>query len=319
MPEWHDFKRLLPYSNIRPMETFNIKKILVPIDFSETSLTALNHAKYVAKLNKADLTLLNIVESTYSYTPALDYSTMSYTNFASYEKSIVKQSKEHLLKLSQKLKKSGININTIVTTGWVKEEIINTAKSIHADIIIMGTHGVKGMREFITGSNTFRVVNEAECPVLSFRKNSEKPGFKNILVPFRDHPHSREKVDYAIKMAEIYGSKISVLGIDTDEDKMQLKKITLEAEQIKNIVEKHGIGCNVKVKSSPYVAEKILKYAAKKKIDLIVIMADIDRMSISELFMGPFAQQMVNHSTIPILSIRPTFNPNTVNLGGYGW
>jgi nucleotide-binding universal stress UspA family protein len=183
----------------------------------------------------------------------------------------------------------------------------------------MGTHGVKGFREFITGSNTFRIVNEAECPVLSFRKDVTQLGFKNILIPFRDHPHSREKVDYAIRMAEIYGAKITVLGVDTDDDSAQFKKIVLEAEQIKSIVEKHGLECSVKVKSSPYLIDKVLKYAQKKNADLIVIMADIDRMRISELFMGPFGQQMVNHSPIPILSIRPTFNPDTVDLHGYGW
>jgi nucleotide-binding universal stress UspA family protein len=274
----------------------------------------------VAKLNKADLTILNIVESTFSYAPSTDYTALAFTNLASYEKSLIKHSKEHLLKLAQKLKKKeGINVNTIVNTGWVKEEILETAKSTRADIIIMGTHGVKGFREFITGSNTFRIVNEAHCPVLSFRKDNDKLGFKNILIPFRDRPHSREKVDYAIRMAEIYGAKITVLGIDTDDDSATFKKLVLEAEQIKSIVEKHGLECSIKVKSSPYLVEKVLKYANKKNVDLIVIMADIDRMRVSELFMGPFAQQMVNHSPIPILSIRPTFNPDTVDLHGYGW
>jgi nucleotide-binding universal stress UspA family protein len=302
------------------MEMFNIKKILVPIDFSETSLTALDHAVYIAKLNTADITLINVVESTYSYAPSTDYTALSFTNLESYEKSVVKQSKEHLIKLAQKIKKKeGVNIISIVTTGWVKEEILDTAESTKADIIIMGTHGVKGFREFITGSNTFRVVNEAKCPVLSVRKNTEQPGFKNILLPFRDKPHSREKVDYAIKMAELYGAKIHVLGIDTDEDKEHFKKIELEATQIKRIIEKHGIGCNVKVKSSPYLAEKVLKYAKKKNIDMVVIMADIDRMRISEYFMGPFAQQMVNHSPIPVLSIRPAFNADMIDLHGYGW
>jgi nucleotide-binding universal stress UspA family protein len=302
------------------MEAFNIKRILVPIDFSETSMKALDHAVYVAKINKADLTLINIVESTYSYAPSTDYTALAFSNLAAYEKSLIKHSKENLLKLSQNIKKkNGLNVNSIVTSGWVKEEILETAKNIRADIIIMGTHGVKGVREFITGSNTFRIANEAQCPVLSIQKNIDKMGFRNIIVPFRDHPHSREKVDYAIGMAKIYGAKISVLGIDTDDDKAQFKKLVLEAEQIKHIVEKHGIECTVKVKSSPYLVEKVLKYAEKKNADLIVIMADIDRMRISELFMGPFAQQMVNHSPIPVLSIRPTFNPDTVDLHGYGW
>jgi len=302
------------------METFNIKRILVPIDFSETSLTALDHAVYIAKLNTADITLINVMESTYSYAPSTDYTALTFTNLESYEKSVLKQSKEHLLKLTQRIKKKdGVNIVGIVSTGWVKEEILEAAESTRADIIIMGTHGVKGFREFITGSNTFRVANEAKCPVLSVRKQSKEPGFKNILMPFRDRPHSREKVDYAIKMAELYGAKVHVLGIDTDDDKDQFKKIELEAAQIKRIVEKHGIACNVKVKSSPYLADKVLKYAKKKNADLVVVMADLDKMQISEFFMGPFAQQMVNHSPIPVLSIRPAYNPDMIDLHGYGW
>lgn len=302
------------------METFNIKKILVPIDFSETSLKALDHAVYIAKKNSADITLINVVESTYSYAPSTDYTALTYTNLESYEKSVIKQSKEHLLSLTQKIKKKeGVNIIGIVTSGWVKEEILDTAESMKADIIVMGTHGVKGFKEFITGSNTFRIVNEAKCPVLSVRKNVEPGKVKKILLPFRDKPHSREKVDYAIRMAELFGAKIFVLGIDTDDDDEQFRKIELEAAQIKRIVEKHGIDCNVKVKSSPYVADRILKYAKKKKVNMVVIMADLDRMRISEYFMGPFAQQMVNHSPIPVMSIRPTFNPDTVDLHGYGW
>jgi nucleotide-binding universal stress UspA family protein len=302
------------------METFNIKKILVPIDFSETSLKALDHAVLIAKQNTADITLINVVESTYSYAPSTDYTALTFTNLASYEKSVVKQSKEHMLKITQRIKKKdGVNIMGIVSNGWVKEEILDTAENIKADLIVMGTHGVKGFREFITGSNTFRVVNEAKCPVLSIQKKAEPTGYKKILLPFRDKPHSREKVDYAIKMAELFGAKIMVLGVDTDDDEAQFRKIELEAAQIKRIVEKHGLECSVKVKSSPYLADKILKYAKKKRADMVVIMSDLDRVQISEFFMGPFAQQMVNHSPIPVLSIRPAFNPDMIDLHGYGW
>ncbi len=295
-------------------------KILVPTDFSDTSLQALDHAIYVAKLNKATITLIHVFESAFPHLKSLQYPDSVYTNLATYEKEILKQGKDRLNKLVEKIrKKNSITINAVMSTGWIKEDIIQTSEKIKADIIIMGTHGVKGVRELIIGSNTFRVVNEAKCPVLSIRDNGRKPGIKNIVLPFRDKPHSREKVDYAIRMGEIFGATIHVLGIDTDEDKEHYKKIELEAKQIKGIVEKHGLTCNIKVKSSSYLSDKVLKYASKKNADLIVIMSDLDRMNISEFFMGPFSQQIVNHSPIPVLSIRPTFNPNTIDLHGYGW
>ncbi|MGZ4157789.1 MAG: universal stress protein, partial [Bacteroidia bacterium] len=300
--------------------TFDIKRILVPVDFSETSMEALNHAIYLAKITKASITMINVTETVQPVVVPVDYPIAYSYNIETFEKAAITHSKQHLKKLTDKIKKKdNISISFVATIGWVKDEIIETAKRIKADIIIMGTHGVKGFREFIMGSNTFRVVNESQCPVLSIQKHTSEIGFTNILVPFRDKPHSREKVDYAIRMAEIYGASIIVLGIDTDGDKGQFNKIVKEAEQIKKIVEKHNVPCKIKVRSSGYLADEVLKYAGKKNVDLIVAMADLDRMRVSEYFMGPFSQQIVNHSSIPILSIRPSFNPETIDLHGYGW
>lgn len=300
--------------------SFEVKNILVPVDFSATSLVALDYAVYMAKLNKATVTLVHTVESLYGNTLPENYYVNAVNNAAVYEKELFQKAKEHLETLATKTeKKSKVKIAAVVGTGWVKEHIIETAKKIKADIIVMGTHGVRGFREFIIGSNTFRVINEAQCPVLSVQKPVKTPTFKNILMAFRDKPHSREKVNYAIKMAEIYKAKINVLGIDTEETKPHFRKIELEADQIKRIIEKKGIKCEVKVKSSGYISDKVLRYATKVKADLIVIMADMDKMNISEYFMGPFSQQIVNHSTKPILSIRPAYNPNAIYLHGYGW
>lgn len=300
--------------------SFEIKNILVPIDFSATSLAALDYAVYMAKLNKATVTLVHTVESLYGNTLPENYYVTAVNNAAVYEKELYEKAKQHLEALAAKTEKKGkIKVVAVAGKGWVKEHILETERKIKADIIVMGTHGVKGFREFIIGSNTFRVINEAKCPVLSVQKTSITPTFKNILMAFRDKPHSREKVNYAIKMAEIYKAKINVLGIDTEGTKAHLKKIQLEADQIQRIIEKRGITCEVKVKSSGYISDKLLRYATKVKADLIVIMADMDKMNISEYFMGPFSQQIVNHSTKPILSIRPAYNPNTINLHGYGW
>jgi nucleotide-binding universal stress UspA family protein len=304
------------------MKSFNftIKKILVPIDFSENSMKALDNAIYMAKLSKAGITLIHNTEVVMADPNPGGYFAPSLNNYAAFEKDMFENAKNHLKKLAEKIeKKNKIKVTSITTSGWIREQILNTAEKIKADIIVMGTHGTKGLREFIMGSNAFRIVNEAKCPVLSIHPQTKTPGFKNILLPFRGKRHSREKVDYAIKIAEMYGSTIHVLGIDTENSKSDKKKIELEAEQIKDIIEKHGLKCKIKVESAAFLSEKVLKYSKKIDADLIVIMADLDKMRISEYFMGPFAQQIVNHSPIPVLSIKPTFNPNTVELHGYGW
>jgi len=293
--------------------TLKIKKILVPIDFSDTSLKALDYAADMVKRSGASITLIhNTASMIVNISPGEYYAPQVY-NLAGHEKEVREKAKKHLEKIAKKLEREfGIKITAATTSGWVREQILQTADKIKADLIIMGTHGVKGFREFLVGSNTFRVVNESKCPVLSVQHYSKNTQFKNILLPFRDKPHSREKVDFGIRIAELYEAKLHILGIDTAQSKLSYKKILLEAEQIKQIAEKREITSNIKIFSKGYTSDLILSQAKKIKADLIIIMSDLDRSRISQLIMGPICQQIVNHSPIPVLSIPPTFNPKAL-------
>jgi nucleotide-binding universal stress UspA family protein len=299
---------------------FNIKTILVPMDFSDTSMKGLEYAIAMARRNQAELILLHVTEFL-TLNPALgDYSVPPIYNQLDYDKNILAETTMRLQTLAEVTEqKNKIKTKAVTVIGEVKQQILDSAEQEKADIIIMGTHGTNGFQEFMTGSNTYRVVNEATCPVLSVREHSQTPDFKHILLPFSDQPHSREKVNYALKLAEMYDSTLHILGIDMEESLEHFHKIELEAKQLEQLARKHGVKCVVTVESSGYVADNILKHAKQVNADLILIMAGIDRMSISEWVMGPFTKQIINHSSIPILSIQPTFNTNTVDLRGYGF
>lgn len=85
----------------------------------------------------------------------------------------------------------------------------------NSDIIILGTHGVSGFEEFFMGSNAFRVVTEAQCPVMSVQVHSTKVGFNDIVLPIDNSPASRQKVRFAVELAKHYDSKIHIAGILT--------------------------------------------------------------------------------------------------------
>lgn len=298
------------------MDYYQIKKIIIPIDFSKTALKALDHGVHLAKLCNAEITLLHVAESLSVNAGRGLFDPPTFHE--DYEKSISDQSNLRLNEIADKIaKKDKLKINTLTIIGSPPQEILNVSKKNKVDLIIMGTHGVSGAKEFFLGSNTFKVIKNAKCPVLSVQHHQKNPGFKSILVPFRDKPHSREKINYAIDLALLYGSTIHVLGIDTEFTKSHKRKIELEAAQIKKIVEAKLIPCKVKVISHVYSADVVLKHARVFHADLIISMSDLDRMNITEYFSGPYAQQLVNHSSIPILSIRPQFNPDTIDLRFY--
>lgn len=300
------------------MGAFAIKKILVPVDFSETGQKVLQQAAMMSKLNQAEIVLFMSLENPASKSGP-DYNGVSINNPAMFEKLLMEWASKNMEKIKEKLKKLGADkVSYKIGEGTPYKMIVKTAKDIKADLIMMGTHGVSGFREFSIGSNTARVVSESQCPVLSVQKKTTKKGFTKILVPFRDKPHAREGVDYAIGMAKIYGSEIQVLGISTDPADSAKRKLKLEAEQIKKIAEKSGIKTTIEIVVERYVAGSILKHAKERKADLIVLMADLDKASVSEYIIGPVIQQVVNHSTIPILSIRPVLKPKLL-VGGADW
>lgn len=289
-----------------------IKRILVPIDFSFTSLKALDQAVLLSKNSGASITLLHIVEHLGATTDPLFAASPRIIN---YESELRKISYDNLQKVADKLKKKGIhNVKTLTVMGRTHLGILETCKKYKSDIVIMGTHGTSGVQKFFMGSNTFRVVSDAVCPVLSVQRKNKTGAYKNILMPFTDRPHSREKVIYSIKMAKIFGSTLHILGVDTEGTRAQKNKIELQAEQIQKIVNKNSIPNTLKVVSAPYESNTVLPYGKKVNADLIIIMGESFKQNIVEYFTGSFAQQVINHSVIPVLSIPPRINPKMVEL-----
>ena len=294
------------------MKAIGIKKILVPLDFSDASLNALDYAESLSKLTGAEIILLHIIENLNVTT---DPFYASIPPDPAYEEELKKISSEALEKAAQKISSANGNVvKTFSAVGRTHKEILSHAEKLKADIIIMGTHGVSGFREFVMGSNTFRVVSDSKFPVLSVQKKSKKTVFKNILVPFSDHPHSREKIMYAIMIAGIYRASLNIVGIDDVGTAAHAKKITLEAKQIKAITEKHDITCSTSVVTAPRNAKTILNHAKKVKADLIVTTGDTARQNLKEYFSGSVSQQIVNHSPVPVLSVHSKFNPKTIEL-----
>lgn len=294
---------------------YSIKKILVPIDFSDNAMIALDYAASIAKLSGAQIILVHVIESLpVNNTPFI------FTNpeIDGYQTKIIEMCAAQLTEIASNYSsKYGVTIDHANIIGRTHKDIKDFSEKIKADLIVMGTHGVSGMREFIAGSNTFRVVTDATCPVLSVPLSTKSTNFNNILVPFRDKPHSREKVDYAIAFAKTCGASIHVLGIDTENDPEHLRRIQLEGDQIFKIVEGSGVSCKLNVISEDYRPDFVINYAKENNANLIVAMSDLDKDSIMEYFTGSFVQQLVNHSPIPVLSIHPLFNTDTVDLRFY--
>lgn len=142
-----------------------IKKILVPVDFSDNSMKILESAQYFAQKCDARLTALFVVQSFDDYSGFF----VPHMPVAKFEEEMVSGAEG---KMDEFLKDfDGVDGRVIL--GDVSDQIIGYAEQEGFDMIVMGTHGYKGLEKMMFGSVAEKVVKSAACPVLTLRPYQE--------------------------------------------------------------------------------------------------------------------------------------------------
>ena len=144
----------------------NIKKVLVPIDFSDYSKSALKYAINFSKQFKAEVILVYVIEPII-YPP--DFS-MGQIAMPSVNTEWDERAKDELAKLAKNEIPAELPSKTVIKTGKPFVEIIETATEEDVDIIIIATHGHTGVEHILFGSTAEKVVRKAPCPVLTLRE-----------------------------------------------------------------------------------------------------------------------------------------------------
>ncbi len=146
---------------------FRFKKILVPIDFSDCSMKALQYAIPLAKRHNAVLTLLNVV-------PIPPYAIGECSGDYSITTCLRTSGEKEFTQLVGEVVRGGVTADTVIRNGSPNIEIVELAKSLPADIIIISTHGRSGLKHVLLGSVTEYVVRHAPCPVLVVREREHE-------------------------------------------------------------------------------------------------------------------------------------------------
>jgi len=144
-----------------PTSGFRIKKILVPMDFSACAKKALRYAVPLAKEHGAVITLLYVAPVNYAVNKTLEIQ-------------MRKMSEENLTQLGAEATSGSVPTKTVVRVGVPVEEIVDVAKSMSVDIIVISTHGHTALRQVFLGSVTEHLVRHAPCPVLVVREHEQE-------------------------------------------------------------------------------------------------------------------------------------------------
>lgn len=284
-------------------------QIIIPVDFGEQSLIAVRQSFNMVKLTNSELTLLHVIDN--DLMGVFQSKIFSKSDLHEQHMAGVKQQLEELA--AQIRQESGVKVNTRIMEGKIYDAIVDVSAEDDAGLVIMGTMGAVGLKKKILGSNASRVVREAVCPVITIKGKEHRFGIKHILLPLDLTKETKEKVNKAINIARMFGSVIHIVTIVESGDEFITNKLTRQMDQVSDHIQEAGITCTTEFVEGGDVVDEILKVADKTQSDLIMIMTQ-QEVGFTDLFISSAAQEVINRSEVPVLSIRPMPRKDTTTF-----
>ena len=275
-------------------------KILIPIDFSNQSMYALNQACSLAQTKNSKVYILSVIEEQNKISSLfLDDQTDILQN----------KVKSKLNQICEEIQsKYKIDIEVMVSKGKVYNQIIDVSKMISTDLIVMGTTGSpkEGFKRFI-GSNAERVVRLAQCPVITIKGQNLRNGCQNIILPLDLEKETREKITYAIEYARYWDATIRLVSVLLDDNQQNKNVLIKNINQAERFIKDAGVSCSAELVSGDKkvnLGDFVFNYAKENDGDLIMIMTKKEELSLSQNI-SVTARYIINNSEIPVMSIRP--------------
>ena len=285
-----------------------LNNILCPVDFSESSYEAIEKASFLAQLFQADLTLLHVISvlpKSFGVVFGLDLSSSRMVEKATQNaRTLLREAKKKYVPYAVKCKSS-------IRVGRVSEQIIKEAVELDSDMIVIAAKGPGKDETPFMGANTNQVISGAPCPVITYTKlehttGYNPKGFRNLLIPIdpeEDFSDMRSYLTDHFSMMSPEVTLISIVPVGTTKEEIgeMVNKLETEAQELSD----YGIfKVSNLIVEDDNPANQILKYAAEKKCDL-VMMNTHGKSGYGNLVIGPVTSNVINHSSLPVFTLRP--------------
>ncbi len=284
----------------------DLKKLLVPIDFSPFSLAAADYARYIATHTGSKVYLIHVIE-TYKEHIALDLPVEIDLE------DVVRQAVEKKLNeiVEEYFKPHGIETELILARGKIYRAIEKAIVDHGIGLVVMGTRGasvsfVEEPARAVLGSNAYRVVRTAPCPVMTIPRKKEPVQFKKIVLPLDVTKETTQKVGVAIRLAKLFGATIHAISVSSilDEYLHDTTRLRWLLEKVAEEIQQAGVPVVTHVLRHERVSKSVIDYAVSVDADLIIIMVRQERRW-NEMIIGSTARSVIENSPIPVLSLKP--------------
>ena len=265
--------------------------ILVPYDFTERAEYAVQHAIKISTHLKNRIQLIHIVKSD----------------------NLIEEAKEKLNKEIERLKQEyKIDLDPVVLAGSLFKEVSDYASNNNVSIVIMGTHGIRGIQK-ITGSWALKVIVGSKIPFIVIQDPpSKKEIFKDVVFPLDFKKEGKEKVNWALFLAKYFDVKIHIVAPNLKDSSLQ-KKLRININFAEKIFENHNVKYDIHKSDASRIGEETIDYAKKIDADIVLIMTT-KGIGFTDYMLGAKEQYIIaNNAHLPVMCV----NPRT-DLSRYG-
>jgi len=277
------------------------KQIVVPWDFTHVAGHALSHAVKISRMVRNDICLLHIADP--DIKPKEEAGLIAKLKQICEENSI----------------KYNIPISYHISKGSIFKAIAEFANDKDASLVVMGTHGMKGMQK-LTGSWALKVLVKSKVPFIVVQDQpTDQERYHNIVFPVDFRGENKEKMKMAIFMGKYFDSKVHILvAVNTDKNLIKKTKVNLNFA-IKYLIQ-NNIDYEIHDIPRGNLAQQTLDFAQKINADLILIVTT-KNITFADYVVGASEQYIIaNSSKIPVCCVNPMVSFANVGqfMGGWG-
>ncbi|NJL14552.1 MAG: universal stress protein [Microscillaceae bacterium] len=277
-----------------------MKKMLVPTDFSIFAQNALKVAFQLARKTEADITLLHVMPPLQKLLLAPEPITDNNGLEAILLTQVRKYAEKQLAETLQKQAYPAEKIHLLVQTGDIAPTIVQMARDIEADMIVMGTQGTRPLEEVWVGSNAEKVVRLAPCPVLTVRDHPQNFIMAKILFPTDLKKASPGAIIRLRAFQGLTDAHLHLLFINSRYGFLSQEEI--ERRKAHFVLEHHLDNYTFHSLAAWREESGILMMAQKLEVDMIALITH-QRQGLYRFFLGSTAEEVVNHSQRPVLTL----------------
>lgn len=276
-----------------------MQNILVPVDFSAYSESALRTAAQIAQKKLSKIHVLHVIEVG---EPIMGTGAVSVD-----DANILFFSQLARKKLTEFLDKDylrGITVTNIIEVGPTYHSITRNIEKFAIDLIVMGSKGSSGLEGFFIGSNTEKVVRNSSVPVLVIKEKMMDLHFETIVFVSDFEQVYESTFKKAQAFAQSFDAKLKLMAINTKKDHPEnTDKIRGDINNFLQHVNATFAPEDIIVYTDKSVEDGILNGAASLNADLVA-MPTHGRKGLAHLFNGSIAEDVVNHSKISVITFK---------------